>query len=158
MPCLDDPVAAEDVLHGRGVHPIRRNNEMGLQDLAVFGRDLAVLGIVVDHLGQYPDVAGTSGPFRLGGEPSQLGVQIDAVNGVHGQAPRRFAVLVVGFLLESAFTVRDLASFAPRGDAMNFRGKVPDGGSPSFGEAMQAGLHPGDADTERLSERDSGEL
>ena len=63
-----------------------------------------------------------------------------------------------GFLLESAFTVPDLALFAPRGDAMNFRGKVPDGGSPSFGNAMQAGLHPGDVDTERLSERDSGGL
>ena len=56
------------------------------------------------------------------------------------------------------FTVPDLASFGPRCDPMNFRGKVPDGGSPSFGEAMQAGLHPGDADTERLSERDGGGL
>lgn len=45
-----------------------------------------------------------------------------------------------GSLLESAFTVPNLASFAPRGDAMNFWGKVPDGGSPSFGKAMQAGL------------------
>ncbi len=38
---------------------------------------------------------------------------------------------------------------------MNFRRKVPDGGSPSFGEAMQAA---GDADTKGLSERDSGGL
>jgi len=45
-----------------------------------------------------------------------------------------------GSLLESALIVPNLASFAPRGDAMNFWGKVLDGGSPSFGKAMQAGL------------------
>ena len=93
---MNDLVVVKHMLHGVGVYPIGCHNEIGLQDLAICGRDLAVLAIIVYHFGQRPDFAGTSGPFLLGGEPSQLAVEVDTVDGVHGQAPRRFAVLVVG--------------------------------------------------------------
>lgn len=42
---LDHPVA-EDVLDGRRVHAIRGDDEVGLEDLAVLGRDLAILGVL----------------------------------------------------------------------------------------------------------------
>ena len=41
----------QDMLHGRGVHPIRRNNKVGLQDHAIFSRYLAVLCVVFNDLG-----------------------------------------------------------------------------------------------------------
>ncbi len=62
------------------------------------------------------------------------------INAKHGDECHFSCLSDQGSLLESAFTVPNLASFASRGDAMNFWGKVPDGGSPSFGKAMQAGL------------------
>ena len=40
-------LVTEDVLHSFRMNTICSNNEIGLQDLAIFGRDLAILGVLV---------------------------------------------------------------------------------------------------------------
>lgn len=59
---LDDLVA-EDVLHGCGVHAIRGDDEVGLQDLATLGSYLSIFGVLV-RAHQHKSLLGRLGHSR----------------------------------------------------------------------------------------------
>ena len=98
------------------MHTICGNNEIGLQDLAAFDRNLTELGVlmyvlgvyqsspvqqslslayVFNSLGPHLDITGTSGSLLSCSKHLELGVKILSMDAVRGQTPSRFAIIVV---------------------------------------------------------------
>lgn len=80
---------------------------------------------ILNDLGPHQDIAGAPRALLLRGELPQLRVEVDPVDGVHGQAPRRLAVLVVVGHQDLHVCAVNQAALADGDHARLLRDKVP---------------------------------